>query len=84
MPKKQKPDAAWYTVRIPRSDVPFLQERCTEMGISQARYVQNLIEADRRNIGQDLMLYRLSNSEAPVSVATKTPTPHLRKKKSGV
>jgi len=80
--KPRNPNSDWLTVRIPKAYVPFLQERSDELGISQARYVQNLIEAERISLGKPIIIYPLNYMHQRMELkVAETPPPYLSKKK---
>ena len=79
VPQPRNPNSNWYTVRIPQSMVPFIHERAQELGVSQARYVQNLIQTDRINLKKPTILYPLGYDGPALSLAEK-PDPYGKKK----
>jgi hypothetical protein len=60
--------------------IPFIQERSEELGISQARYVQNLIESDRVNLAKPTIIYPIGYDGPPLALVAETPPPYGKKK----
>jgi hypothetical protein len=79
MARPTNPEASSYTVRIPRELVPFIHARSTELGLSQAVYVQSLINSDRVNRRKPALIYPSDYSGPALELrVAETPPPHLR------
>ena len=79
MARPTNPEASSYTVRIPREMVPFIHARSKELGLSQAVYVQSLINSDRVNRRKPALIYPSDYSGPAMEMrVAEAPLPHLR------
>ena len=79
MARPTNPEASSYTVRIPREMVPFIHARSQELGLSQAVYVQSLINSDRVNRRKPALIYPSGYSGPAMEMrVAEAPPPHLR------
>ena len=85
MAKPTNPAAKLFTVQIPRELVGYLRGRSQEMDLSMPQYVARLIREDQINLGNPRIEYPIDYSGPVMELrVAEPPTPHLRKKKSGL